>query len=150
MNLRNAKIDELSVLNEIAFESEAYWGEDENYMNLFAEKYSVTEEMIRSDYVYFMENDKEIVGFFVLLETDNIHELELFYVKRILIGNGYGKLLWSEMCAVCKEKGIEKIVLVGSDDVVNFYKRLGAKEIGKINSSLKVGKIVTKFEYVIK
>lgn len=149
LNLRRAKPNESDVLNFIAFESESIWGEDKSYMDIFSQEYKVTKNMIENDYVYVMEDDKGIIGFFVILKDDEISELELFYIKKSFIGKGYGTLLWTNMISICKEKGIKKIGLVGSSDVGNFYKKLGAKEIGKIKSLLKVGRIVSKFEYEI-
>ncbi|SCZ02327.1 Acetyltransferase (GNAT) domain-containing protein [Alkaliphilus peptidifermentans DSM 18978] len=150
LNLRRAKPNESDVLNFIAFESESIWGEDESYMDLFSQEYKVTKNMIENDYVYVMEDDKGIIGFFAILKKDNeTSELELFYIKKSFIGKGYGTLLWTNMISICKEKGIRKIGLVGSSDVANFYKKLGAKEIGEMKSLLKVGRIVSKFEYKI-
>lgn len=97
MNLRRAKTNEVDVLNRLAIESESYWGEDENYMNLFTEKYKLTENMI----------------------------------------------------SICKEKGIRKIEFVGSNDVLEFYLKRGAKEVEKIESVLKIGRIVSRLEFEI-
>lgn len=145
MRLRKANPEESEVLSNIANESEAYWGEDDDYMNLFRQFYSVTEEMIKEDLVYVLENDKSIVGFFAILKKHDVSELELFYVEKSLIGKGFGTLLWSHMIRVCKEQGISKIELVGSNDVAEFYKKCGAVEIGKVESTLKAGRIVVKF-----
>lgn len=119
MNTRKARPEEARFLSDLAYASEAYWGEDEAYMRQFAEQYKVTEQMIREDYVYVMETDGVIVGFFAILKSE-VPELDLFYINVDYIGKGYGKLLWSNMISVCKAYGINKIELVGSDDVVDF------------------------------
>ena len=62
---------------------------------------------------------------------------------------GYGTRLWENMIEICRSNDIGKITLVGSKDVGNFYKRLGVREIEKIESSLKVGRIVSRYQYDI-
>jgi GNAT superfamily N-acetyltransferase len=144
-----AKANELKMLNDLAFESEAYWGEDDDYMKHFSENYKVTEDMITNEYVYILEEENVIVGFFLILRNKEVAELELFYVKRSLIGKGYGKALWAAMINFCKEKGIPKIALVASADVAEFYLKLGAVEIEKMDSILKEGRIVSRLEVKI-
>lgn len=53
------------------------------------------------------------------------------------------------MIHFCKKKGISTIGLVASQDVARFYEKLGAVEVEKIKSVLKVGRIVSRFEYHI-
>lgn len=149
MNLRKAKPSESDLLNVFAFESESIWGEDESYMTLFSQEYKVTENMIENEHVYILENNKIIVGFFAIIKRKELSELELFYVNRSLLGKGYGSLLWSHMIKICKDNSIEKIELIASLDVADFYKKIGAKEVEKIQSTLKVGRIVSRFEYKI-
>ncbi len=147
--MRRAKINELDTLNQIAYESEGIWGEDDSYMELFSQHYKVTQEMIEKDFVYIMEEKSSIVGFFAILNKQDTAELELFYISKSYIGMGYGTRLWENMIEICRSNDIGKITLVGSKDVGNFYKRLGAREIEKIESSLKVGRIVSRYQYDI-
>lgn len=149
MNLRKAIPNESNLLNAFAFESESVWGEDESYMTLFSQEYKVTEEMIKNEYVYVLENEEMIIGFFAIIKRKERSELELFYVNRTLLGKGYGLILWSHMITICKENNIGTIELIASQDVVEFYKKIGAIEIEKIVSTLKVGRIVSRMEYNI-
>lgn len=149
MNIRKANSNEADLLNRIAYESEAIWGEDAQYMALFSQTYKVTEDMIKEDYVYIMENEGVVIGFFAVLTRTHIPELELFYIEKSFIGKGYGTILWKYMIELCKENKISKIELVGSKDVVNFYIKCGAREIEKIKSTLKSGRIVSRLVYII-
>ena len=148
MKTRKANPEEALKLSKLAYASEAYWGEDADYMEKFREHYHVTESMIYMDYVYVLETDGTIIGFFAILKR-TVPELDLFYIDRELIGQGYGKILWTQMLEVCKTLGIHKIELVGSDDVAKFYVKLGAKPLERIESTLKVGRMITRFEFDI-
>lgn len=149
MKLRRAKREEVDTLNRIAVESEAYWGEDDDYMTHFSREYKVTEMMVTEDYVYILEDEQKLAGFFAIIDNDGVSELELFYIEKSLIGHGYGDKLWHQMTEFCKKEGIRKIEFVGSDDVVAFYEKLGAVPLERIKSVLQTGRIVTRFEYKI-
>jgi len=149
VGLRRARISEVNLLNRIAFQSEGVWNEGDDYMDKFSQSYQLTETMIIEEEVHILEINDRIIGFFAILKAGNHHEMELFYIERSFIGQGYGKKLWNLMIQLCKEKGIRRIEFVGSSDVAQFYKKLGAVELDKIKSILKVGRIVTRFEYSI-
>lgn len=147
--MRKAVRTESNILNALAFESEAIWEEDENYMLKFSEAYCLTEEMIEKDCVYVMEEDERIIGFFALLRHREIPELELFYIEKSRVGHGYGTLLWNKMIDICAFEGVVRFDLVGSDDVADFYRKMGARVKERIQSTLKEGRIVTRFEFVL-
>jgi len=150
LNLRKAYKNESKELNLIAYDSEGIWGEDEQYMIMFSREYKVTEAMIRDEHVYVLEDRDKIIGFFAIIKREGVSELELFYVHKEHIGKGYGSILWQEMITVCKVHQINRIELVASNDVAEFYRRIGAKEVTKMKSTLQEGRIVTKFEYKIR
>jgi len=149
MNLRRAILNEVEMLNRLAIESEGIWGEDQAYMEAFTNLYKVTNQMVREEHVYILEDQKKLIGFFALLKHEEIYELELFYIKKELIGKGYGTKLWLQMIEFCRKTNIEKIELVGSDDVFNFYKKVGAKDVERIKSILQEERVVTRFEVKI-
>lgn len=149
MYLRKALINEVDLLNKIAYESEGIWGEDDDYMCMFCHDYRLTAEMVENDHVIILECNDNIAGFFTLLKRNDYYELELFYIEKIFIGEGYGKKLWLKMIEYSRANNINKIQLVASDDVLEFYKKLGAVELEKVKSTLKEGRIVTRLEYDI-
>lgn len=150
MKLRKAHENESKDLNLLAYDSEGIWGEDEQYMMMFSREYKVTEAMIRDEHVYVLEDKDKKIGFFAVIDRDGVSELELFYVHKELIGKGYGSILWQHMIRICKKHHITRIGLVASSDVAEFYRKIGAKEITKMKSTLQEGRIVTKFEYEIR
>ncbi|WP_240840115.1 GNAT family N-acetyltransferase [Acidaminobacter sp. JC074] len=145
MILRKAKKYEVNLLNELAYDSEAIWGEERAYMEKFRAEYKLTEKMVDEDLVYVLE-DKSIIGFFLVL-LGEVPELELFYIEKSFIGDGYGKLLWHMMLDLLSEKSIKRFGLVASSDVRDFYLKLGAKEVERKASILKEGRMVYRLEY---
>lgn len=49
INIRRAKVGEASILTNIAINSQAYWGYDEEYMESFKNTYGVSENYIKEE-----------------------------------------------------------------------------------------------------
>lgn len=112
-------------LRSLAHQSEAYWGYSNQFMSVFDETFNITEEFIRSNPVYVLWDGNKVVAFWGL-RTDNIWELEYFYVKESELGKGYGKILWNHMIKWCEEHDIHKIHFVTSHQAIGFYNKMGA------------------------
>ncbi|HEX2946498.1 MAG TPA: GNAT family N-acetyltransferase [Clostridia bacterium] len=145
--IRQAKADESAVLTDIAIRSEAYWGYDPDFMNSFKTTYKVTDGFINKNPTYILEEQEKILGFYGLSLDKEETELEYLYIDPLYIGKGYGKRLWNHMVGYCKENGIDKIVLVTSPQAVGFYTKLGAWQIGEVESLVRKGRMVPKLIY---
>ena len=80
VELRSAKANECDILTNIATKSEAYWGYDSEYMNRFKTIYNVNEEFIKNNPTVIIEDDKNIVGFYGVINNWNEVSLEYFFI----------------------------------------------------------------------
>lgn len=62
-HIRIAEKNDVDVLNKIAYESEAYWGYDLEYMKRFEEIYRVTEDYIRVNPTFILLMEIQFSGF---------------------------------------------------------------------------------------
>jgi hypothetical protein len=150
LEFRAISESDLLPVQKIALESEAYWGFSEEHMIGFKEKYGVSLELINSCIGYVLIKDENIIGFYMIVDRSEYMELELCYVNKKEIGNGYGRIIWSHMEKTCRSSKIEKIILICSDVVKGYYERMGAKIVEKKESIIDKGIIVNKMEYLIK
>ncbi len=148
ISIRRAETWEADILTGIAFRSEAYWGYDAAYMENFRSVYRVTEEFIRSNSTFVMEEDGSIIGFYGIRTGDEETSLEYFYIEPERIGKGYGRLLWNHMAGNCKEQGMDRIVLVTSPQAKGFYTRMGAVPSGEVESLVAKGRKIPRLVYV--
>lgn len=149
MTVRQAKPCEAAILTDIAAESEAYWGYDENFMNSYKTIYRVTEKFINSNPSFVIEDEGVIIGFYCIIEDKCEAELEYFYIKPEKIGKGYGKILWRHLDQYCREHHITKVNLVTSPQAADFYIKMGASLTGEVDSLVIKDRKIPKLTYTL-
>jgi GNAT superfamily N-acetyltransferase len=149
VNMRSAKADEYNILTDIAAKSEAYWGYDSECMNKFKSIYNVSEEVINNNPTVIIEEDKNIVGFYGVINKSNETSLEYFFIEPNYIGKGYGKLLWNYLIRDCKNLGIKEFSIITSPQAKEFYVKMGAIPCGEVESLLKKGRIIPQLIYTV-
>lgn len=82
VNIREAKLDEVEILTNLAARSEAYWGFDNEYMDKFKVMYRVTKEFININSTFVIEEDNRVIGFYSILFEDNKNSLEYFLLNQ--------------------------------------------------------------------
>ncbi|HPU02025.1 MAG TPA: GNAT family N-acetyltransferase [Bacillota bacterium] len=147
--IRRAKKDEADCLSELACQSEAFWGFDEQYMSSFRSRYRVTAELIDRNPTYVLLDGESVVGFYILEIKERTASLEYFYIKPGSMGRGYGRRLWNHMINLCREMGLEKVELVTSPEAAGFYVKMGARTAGLVDSLVLKGRKVPKLIYDI-
>ena len=138
---------EASELSRISIESESYWGYDSNFMDKFKVIYQVTEDFIRKNPTFILYEDGRIIGFYSLLIKQEGNTIEFFYIEPQYIGKGYGEKMWNHLANYCKGHNIKDFTLVTSPQAKEFYEKMGAIQIGEVESSLKKGRKIPELKY---
>lgn len=147
INIRRAKVGDANILTNIAINSEAYWGYDEDYMESFKDTYRVSENYISNYPTFLIEDDKEVVGFYGILMNEGETELEYFFIDPRYIRKGYGKLLWQHVIETARSLNIKAFEIITSPEAIGFYTKLGALKIGEVESLVKVGRKIPRLIY---
>ncbi len=92
MKIREALLSEANELSELALQSKATWDYSEEFILACKEDLTITEEYIKNNFVYVLENDNAKIGFFSFLRNDKA--LDFLYIHPDYKGKGYGKILW--------------------------------------------------------
>lgn len=91
-------------LTEISFVSKKYWNYSDEWMEIWKNHLTITENFITNNYVYHLENDvNEIVGFYAFVKFDNYIELDSLFVSPEYIGKGFGNLLMTDFLSKVNE-----------------------------------------------
>ncbi|MGK0465681.1 MAG: N-acetylglutamate synthase-like GNAT family acetyltransferase [Clostridium sp.] len=149
VNIRSAKVDEYEILTKIAIESESYWNYDSEHIEKFKSFYRVTEEFISNNSTFVIEKDGNIVGFYGFISENNEPSLEYLYIDPQYINKGYGKLLWKHMVENCKKNNIKEFSIVTSPQAKEFYTKMGALQVGEIESLVKRGRKIPLLTYTL-
>lgn len=138
--IRRASSKDAKLLADLEIRSESYWGYDSNFMDRFKEIYLITEEFILNHPTYVLKSNKEIIGFYGLLQKNDITSLEYLFIEPMYIGKGYGKVLWNHALEECKKLGIREFTIITSPDARGFYLKLGATIYNQVDSQISKGK----------
>jgi GNAT superfamily N-acetyltransferase len=147
--VREAKPYESEILTSIAIRSEAYWGYDYDYIEKFKSIYNVSEDFISNNPTFVIEKYDNIVGFYSILVEKDKTSLEHLFIEPKHIGKGYGKLLWNHIIEKCKTTAIKEFEIVTSPEAKEFYTKMGAIQIGEVESLVKKNRKIPKLIYKI-
>lgn len=149
MLIRRAAIDEASVLTTIALEAKRYWGYPEHWIKHWESDLTVSPEFIRDNHVYVAEADGEVRGFYALcvsggdkeLSSQNAQsgrkaELEHLWVSPGYIGTGIGKELFLDAMERAAALDVRDVELSADPNAAGFYTRMGAMQIGEVDSPI--------------
>lgn len=174
LSLSPATTDLLPAINDLIFDSEAYWGEGDSFMSAFKARYSITQEWLINHAAYCVHRGEELVGFMALdmppllgigsedssedastatefFEVDSLNVyLEYFYVRADQIGTGLGRWLWAQLMGICRQQGIHQLTWITSPGAEGFYLRQGARRIGTVQSTLRAGREIPKLTVAIR
>lgn len=149
INIRSAKIDEYEILTNIAIESESFWDYGSDHIEKFKSVYKVTEEFISNNSTFVIEKDGNIVGFYGFIIENNVPSLEYLYIEPQYINKGYGKLLWNHMVENCNKNSIKGFSIVTSSQTKEFYTKMGAVQVGEIESLVQNGHKIPLLTYTL-
>ena len=137
--IRRAAVDEASVLTTIALEAKRYWGYPEHWIKHWESDLTVSPEFIRDNHVYVAEDDGEVRGFYALCVSAGLThkaELEHMWVAPAYIGTGIGKELFLDAMERAAALDVRDVELSADPNAAGFYTRMGAKQIGDVDSPI--------------
>ena len=139
MTIRRAAVEEASVLTTIALAAKRYWGYPEHWIKHWEADLTVSPEFIRDNHVYVAEVNLELRGFYALCvgdEKEHKAELEHLWVSPAYIGTGIGKELFLDAMERAAALDVRDVELSADPNAAGFYTRMGATQIGEVDSPI--------------
>lgn len=145
--IRKADTSESAVLTELTFKSKRYWGYPEEYMKIWEEDLTVTEEYIRKNIVYTAVVSDSITGYYSILYNPNDYLsrgtlvkkgywLDNLFILPQYMKQGIGTTLIKHAINTCKNIGCEKLFVFSDPHSKEFYLKQGARFIQDCPSSI--------------
>jgi GNAT superfamily N-acetyltransferase len=139
--IRRASPEEASTLTTIALEAKRYWGYPEHWIKHWESDLTITADFIRDHHVYVAEADGEIRGFYALCVSGDAPgvgkaELEHLWVMPAWIGTGVGKDLFLDAMERAAALAVRDVEISADPNAAGFYKRMGAMQIGEVDSPI--------------
>ncbi|MBE7103375.1 GNAT family N-acetyltransferase [Bacillus cereus] len=145
MQIREAVLCETDELSELALLSKATWDYNEEFILACKEDLTITEEYIKDNFVYVLENDNTKIGFFSFLRNENT--LDFLYIHPDDKGKGYGKILWMFVIEKANELGLKSFTIDSDPNAKGFYLKMGAKLIGETPSTVFKDRLLPLLQY---
>lgn len=148
MIVEAARPEELETLRRLARQSEAHWGYDESFMDVFDRTFNITGDFLLRMPVFVFRDQGKIIAFWGVIPDGNRCGLEYFYIAETALNRGYGRYMWNHLISWCQANGITQVSFVTSWEAVGFYEKMGAKQDGIYQSSID-GRDIPHFVYLI-
>ncbi|MEZ2364725.1 GNAT family N-acetyltransferase [Bacillus cereus] len=145
MKIREALLSEANELSELALQSKATWDYSEEFIFACKEDLTITEEYIKKNFVYVLENDNAKIGFFSFLRNDKA--LDFLYIHPDYKGKGYGKILWEYVIEKVNELGLKSFTIDSDPNAKGYYLKMGAQLIGETPSTVFKGRLLPLLKY---
>ncbi len=158
IEIRNVEEKDADVLTKIAFAAKSYWNYPKEYMNLWRNELTITNEYIKSNIVRCAVYENKVIGFYSLVEMK-----ESKYFGKVFVEKGY----WLDHMFIIPEyhrKGVgtqffddidklklktDSIKIFVDPYAEEFYKKMSAKKI-RISESSIPNRNIPVYEYKIK
>lgn len=149
MIIRKAIKSESKLLSEIALTSKAHWPYPKDYLDKCVEALHIGEEYIAHWPVYVAEIETAIVGFYTLKTIDDEPRLDNLWILPEFIGKGIGNKLFKHAVLEANKLGWTSFRLAADPYALGFYEKLGAIQIGTIQSRIKPDLFLPHMEYFV-
>lgn len=137
MLIRPAKVEEAAMLTEIALAAKRHWNYPERWIELWREDLTITADFIEGNDVFVAVDCDNLIGFYALVISDGITELDHLWVLPKWIGKGIGRKLLDHALNRAAAIGAPRIEIVSDPNAEGFYRNAGARPIGEIVSTLE-------------
>ena len=125
LRVRDAVASDRGALNALTHASSAYKGD---YAAIL-DGYEISAEQMERDAFRVAERAGAIVGYYSLtLQPEP--ELDLMFVADSEQGAGLGALLFEDLLAAARTRGIAEVKIVSNPPAAPFYRRMGASVVG--------------------
>jgi len=134
--IRPASANEATALTKIALDAKRHWGYPEHWIRHWTTDLTITPDFIRDNHVYVAEDNGEVQGFYALCVSGDKAELEHMWVAPARIGTGIGKELFLDAMEQAAKLNVDAVEISSDPNAAGFYKRMGATQIGEVDSPI--------------
>ncbi len=149
MEISRVVANEHKTITKITKSSKAYWGYQQEWMQMWEDELTISPDYIRGNKVYKATYNAKIAGYYSLsFINDKVAELDNLFVLPKFIGKGIGKKLMHHAIETAQFLGLHQIVLEADPNAVGFYEKLGFVVVGKKETKI-AGKFFSVMELAI-
>lgn len=147
--IRKANKSESKLLSQIALTSKAHWPYPKDYLEKCVEALHISEDYIEQWPVYIAEIENVPMGFYTLKIIKDEPRLDNLWILPEFIGKGIGNKLFKHAVLEASKLGWTNFRLAADPYATGFYEKLGACQIGTVQSRIKPDLFLPHMEFQI-
>ena len=146
-HLRAARADELQELNALCLRSKASWGYDQAFVDACKDELELRKGELGSSLVEVAVADGAITGVAQIeIKKSEAHLLKMF-VEPANLRFGIGTMLFRWACDEASRYGARCLLIESDPYAAQFYRRMGARDVGFAPSGSIPGRMLPKLRY---
>ena len=130
IRIARAEVSQASELTAIAFAAKRYWGYPEEWIDLWADELTISEEYISANDVFSASHAGRIVGWLAVSQKAQDCWLDHCWVVPEEVGQGIGKQLVAWAFVYAAEAGSPMLKVIADPNAEAFYQKQGFLRVG--------------------
>ncbi len=138
MRIERAHKEDAQTLSDLTFRAKSYWNYSKEQLKRWEDDLTISTAYIdRNDVFKLILHNKIIAYYSYQFINNKVLLLDNIFVDPEYIGKGYGKTLMNHLIKEAIQARKEKIKLESEPNAAAFYKKMGFKIVGQLESSIK-------------
>lgn len=147
--LRPARDSECPELGELCLRSKAVWGYDAAFLEACRAELSIHPADLDPGLLHVAEVDGKLVGVVQLIREGGDLHLDKLFIDPAVLRAGVGSRLLEWAVTRASELGAARLVIDADPGAADFYRRMGAKDVGTIASASIPGRLLPRLELAL-
>ena len=136
MIIRPARIDEMEVLSQLAWDAKRHWGYSPQTMESWRDELTIDASRFDESPPIVAELQGEVVGTYRLIQNNDNLELDFLWVHPKCMRQGIGKALIEHAVAAARLHGANNLNVDADPNAVEFYIKCGARRVGQVSAPI--------------
>lgn len=149
LHLRPARPDEAELLTEICLRSKAVWGYDEAFMRACRAELTLSAADFAGSSLQVAVEDDIVTGVVQVVVDGENADLAKLFVAPIAMRTGVGKKLFGWAANLARERGARWLWIEADPDAGEFYRRMGAVDVGTAPSGSIPGRLLPRLKLAL-
>ena len=130
LRFRNITPTDLPLINRLMRAGKGYWSYDEEGLDRFMNTFGIADDAyFEKAFGFIAESSQETIGYYLFKTDEDGLELDHFFLETHMIGQGYGRRIWTHCVEKAQEKGWSEFTFWSDPHSLAFYEHMGAIKI---------------------
>jgi len=136
MRIRRAVAGEVEELSSLALRAKAHWGYAVAQLEEWRSSLEISREIVLARPTFVGEINRRIIGFYSLVPSAAVWELDNLWVAPEYMKRGFGRALFIHAAQTAAAGGANSILIDADPNAEPFYVACGATRVGEVSAPI--------------